>query len=251
MRAAGPLGRHVHDQGEEHHLRFGGRDGNAATLLRRVAWTGPGDMDGADEQLLKRAADRMYPTSLLQALTARRRAAVARLEDRGAFVAEVDIKPVDRLVIGLGGENPRENGFHLHGTYGVPVLPGSAIKGVVRAAGRDDDDSDQLPAVAGTPAGRGSVLFLDALPVASGADPVTVDVLTRHGREWEQPIPVKFLTVNHRLTFRVHVVGIGPFAEELVDLYARPWVERAVTDLGVGAKTSAGYGYMSVVEANP
>ncbi|MBI5445322.1 MAG: hypothetical protein HY900_29435, partial [Deltaproteobacteria bacterium] len=38
-----------------------------------------------------------------------------------------------RLTVGLGNEHPLENGVTLHRLYGVPFLPGSAIKGVTRA----------------------------------------------------------------------------------------------------------------------
>ena len=35
-----------------------------------------------------------------------------------------------RLILGLGGENVSETGLTLHQTYGVPYLPGSALKGL-------------------------------------------------------------------------------------------------------------------------
>lgn len=38
-----------------------------------------------------------------------------------------------RLAIGLGHEHPLENGITLHRIYGIPYLPGSAIKGLTRA----------------------------------------------------------------------------------------------------------------------
>jgi CRISPR-associated protein Cmr6 len=35
-----------------------------------------------------------------------------------------------RLVVGLGSENVLETGLRLHHTYGVPIIPGSALKGL-------------------------------------------------------------------------------------------------------------------------
>ncbi len=35
-----------------------------------------------------------------------------------------------RLIVGLGGENVLETGITLHHTYGVPIIPGSALKGL-------------------------------------------------------------------------------------------------------------------------
>lgn len=35
-----------------------------------------------------------------------------------------------RLIVGLGNESPLETGLTLHHTYGVPIIPGSALKGL-------------------------------------------------------------------------------------------------------------------------
>ncbi|MFW6638517.1 type III-B CRISPR module RAMP protein Cmr6 [Nocardiopsis algeriensis] len=110
-----------------------------------------------------------------------------------------------------------------------------------------------------TDAQRGTVRFLDAFAAGSPVT-VSVDVLTPHVKpyydttreeregvvphppaEHHQPVPVQFLTV-----------AAGSFAADLVgdteqDIkYAAHWLCQAVEDLGVGAKTAAGYGYMKV-----
>jgi CRISPR-associated protein Cmr6 len=43
---------------------------------------------------------------------------------------ELGTPPHGRLVIGLGSQSPLETGLTLHRTYGVPVIPGSAVKGL-------------------------------------------------------------------------------------------------------------------------
>lgn len=43
---------------------------------------------------------------------------------------EFTLTTVSRLVVGLGGESPLETGLTLHHTYGVPIIPGSALKGL-------------------------------------------------------------------------------------------------------------------------
>jgi CRISPR-associated protein Cmr6 len=35
-----------------------------------------------------------------------------------------------RLIVGLGGDNVLETGLTLHHTYGVPLIPGNALKGL-------------------------------------------------------------------------------------------------------------------------
>ena len=105
-------------------------------------------------------------------------------------------EPEWRLAVGLGnGANAHEIGLALHGTYGWPVIPGSALKGLAAAwaASSGGIDADVIRRVLGTPrrddvrapavdpagAARGDVRFLDAIPAGQ---PVTVeaDVLTPH-----------------------------------------------------------------------
>lgn len=44
----------------------------------------------------------------------------------------IRLKPVWRLIVGLGNESVYETGMTLHYIYGFPYIPGSAIKGVLR-----------------------------------------------------------------------------------------------------------------------
>ncbi len=44
--------------------------------------------------------------------------------------AEGSFSVQGRLIVGLGGENVLETGITLHHTYGVPIIPGSALKGL-------------------------------------------------------------------------------------------------------------------------
>ncbi len=72
-------------------------------------------------------------SGLLAHLAGRRQTLVCALGRQGmaveAFRATVDW----RLAVGLGGDHPLENGFTFHRVYGVPYLPGSALKGLARA----------------------------------------------------------------------------------------------------------------------
>src|SRR5439155_9672329 len=46
------------------------------------------------------------------------------------LTAANDFEVSDRLIVGLGSENVLETGIRLHHTYGLPVIPGSALKGL-------------------------------------------------------------------------------------------------------------------------
>ena len=249
IRAAGPLSRYItyepaEDPKKKQPSRFRllGEEANAQTLLRRVVWDRVAD-EQADEELLRQAAARMFPRQLLDAANRRRDAAVSRLGGRFT-TCSFEVKVIGRMVIGIGDENPHENSLRLHGTYGTPILPGQAMKGVTRVIAKESGDAEAEVLALGGPA-QGAVLFLDSLPLPGGH--AAPEVLTTHGEEWAPPIPVTFLTLTNA-TFRVHLVGVGQYGDLAID-YARDWLTTALQDVGIGAKTAAGYGYMKVVEA--
>lgn len=47
-------------------------------------------------------------------------------------VATCEMAVTDRLIVGLGAESVLETGITLNKVYGVPVIPGSALKGLTR-----------------------------------------------------------------------------------------------------------------------
>lgn len=167
-----------------------------------------------------------------------------------------------RFVTGLGREHPVENGLAWHHTLGIPFLPGTSIKGVVRAWAEDwvDEDQEKIGRIFGSSAktsGKqvGSVLFFDALPMA----PVMVesDVMTPHygpyyqaqgvpepPGDWYDPTPIPYLTVASEQVF---LFGLAPrqgaSPEDLEDCsLAAKWLEELLVKTGAGAKTAVGYG---------
>lgn len=183
------------------------------------------------------------------------------------------------FVTGMGLPHPLENGLVFHPTLGVPYLPASGVKGLVRAFLRDRTDLDGQyiedwfgPDLGGVPAGEqaeraaaGAFVFFDAVPVAPPT--LAVDVMTPHmgkwyaegGKikadgqghlpadavpaDWHDPIPIKFLAVKDiRLQFalaprRRGVPNEADAREALFDALGQ-----ALSLLGAGAKTAAGYG---------
>lgn len=207
---------------------------------------------------------------LAEMVAGRREAALRALSaDGSASVVTVTAVPMTALVTGTGGGGIRDVGIELHGTYGWPVLPGSTLKGVARAFARDEAgmSGEEIAAIFGappsddgSPARAGAVTFLDALP---GPDGVTVaeHVLTPHTRgyrldpegngeeypgagavppaEYINPVPVPFL-VLFRGSFLIHLVGPEPEVDRAADLF-----RQAVREIGLGAKTTSGYGYLT------
>ena len=166
-----------------------------------------------------------------------------------------------RFVTGLGREHPVENGFAWHHTLGVPYLPGSSVKGLVRnwavqwaGGGKDivrifgpDGRNEPKP----KRMAAGSVIFLDALPT----EPVRLeaDVMTPHYSEyyaqgkapgdWLSPNPIPFLVVAAKQPFQFVVAPVpGTGTGKRDAALAREWLRDALCHIGAGAKTAVGYG---------
>ena len=86
-------------------------------------------------QMLKWVAE--GDRSWLQVVDAliQRQHAMAKQLSNAVFVVEA--KAIAPFVTGMGYEHPLENGFAFLNPYGVPYLPGSSIKGVLRKAAEE------------------------------------------------------------------------------------------------------------------
>jgi len=170
-----------------------------------------------------------------------------------------------RFIAGLGRKGPLEVGFTFH-RYGFPILPGSSVKGIARAYAwlieeRRESDPDFCGIFGRAPqkgedekvARSGSAVFFDAVPAR--LPKLELDIMNPHypkyyqGQEpptdWQSPVPVYFLTVAPNAEFRFAVGWRGTLNNDtrrLRDL-AKDWLTKGLTELGAGAKTSAGYGY--------
>ena len=160
------------------------------------------------------------------------------------------------VICGMGERTPGENGLTLHPVYGVPFLPGTSLKGILRAWvlsqawGSDwQEGGAYFPALFGQGGHDGVaavVDILDALPVPS-TPMFTLDVLTPHHADyyggdgaplgWEGPNPVHFLAAAKGVRFRVVVEGDPAWVTK-----ATEWLALALAERGVGAKSRAGYG---------
>lgn len=54
------------------------------------------------------------------------------IRDSGLSCLSLKMKVAWRMVIGLGASHPQETSMTLHHIYGIPYIPGSAVKGVTR-----------------------------------------------------------------------------------------------------------------------
>lgn len=54
------------------------------------------------------------------------------LKESGYLIEQFDLKLQWRLIVGLGASHPQETSMTLHHIFGIPYIPGSALKGVSR-----------------------------------------------------------------------------------------------------------------------
>jgi len=172
-----------------------------------------------------------------------------------------------RMVVGLGAESVLETSISLHRTYGMPYIPGSALKGLAAAAahkhledpawkkageGKKIGDSHRI--LFGDQESSGYVTFHDALwiPEVDEKLPLDLDVMTVHHPEyyqgkddrppadWDSPTPVAFVSARGR--YLVAVTGPEEWVKAAMEILIG-----ALEKDGIGAKTAAGYGRMTLV----
>ncbi len=183
-----------------------------------------------------------------------------------------EFKTQGTFVTGTGISHPVENGITWHRTLALPYLPGSGVKGLLRAWVEQwmefaDEDQRQLTSqrwfghATGDEGSAGELVFHDLLP--SQPLELACEVMTPHmGKwyeqggdirspadlagsapaDWHSPVPIPFLTVKN-----------GHFATLITPRVAAATTEvdralgelaKALEWLGAGAKTATGFGRM-------
>lgn len=217
----------------------------------------------------------------LKKIHVRQSACLGNIQSLGGLCLEITARLQSPYVSGLGGCHPTETGFVLDRNSGLPYIPASAIKGVLRVAhvldiaerfpGRIKETKNGFEIEDREPtmrkyfgdtdnAVRGQLVFLDAYPATLPT--IKQDIMNPHfgpyykgeapPRETDSPIPVMFMAVEAGVMFKFRVFAL-PLAEGASvsrefngdDRKAiLDMFSRAFSQLGFGAKTSIGYGRM-------
>lgn len=189
-----------------------------------------------------------------------------KLEDLAAYLHKgaqtFRLKTATRLLIGRGTPSVFEQGISLHPLFGLPFLPGSAIKGVTAHwAEASGENAELREKIFGPPPpddkenelSQGKVVFLDAVPLERNC--LEKDVMAPHYSEYyrgnakwssdgENVIPMFLPAVKRGITFQFAVQLAAAAKEEECYLdCAAMWIECAVKDFGIGSKTGSNYGY--------
>lgn len=189
------------------------------------------------------------------------------------------------LITGSGESHPHEVSMVFDHNTGIPYIPASGVKGIVRFAhtlsifldengqvkepykGQEylDEARENIPDIFGGEKIiidqnkekkiilRGRVVFLDAYPAK--IPDLHIDIMNPHYAPYysegkppadhHNPTPIKFLTVAKGTRFIFRAVAEKK--ENLPEKVRAAFI-KALTEEGVGAKTAIGYGRFEVVE---
>jgi CRISPR-associated protein Cmr6 len=194
----------------------------------------------------------------------------------GDRFGSVELVLDSRLLLHLGRASVLENvGLYAERTTGLPLIPGTALKGVVstwacwaahfnptdgsfrefsqdstqrhnfanaeallaeRILGNNDPDGSEQ---------AGDVVFVSGFPLT--APKLGLDIVNPHyeadGRDKQKLTPNAFLCVEPGIIWRfVYYVRVGTTDAVKLKEQTQTWIEEALTQTGIGAKTAAGYG---------
>ncbi len=171
-----------------------------------------------------------------------------------------------RFVTGLGNDHPTQNGFFFDHTTGLPIIAGTMVKGMCRAAasplGWDEKEIERLfgayEIMSEINVWQGCLFFFDAYPVEWPN--LTVDITNCHHQryygdpesddlnrsetsplETDDPNPVHFLSVTRDARFLFPLLVPEEEKGRMEEL-----LKNALSLFGIGAKTSVGYGRFSI-----
>ena len=205
---------------------------------------------------------------------------------RGDAAAVIVGQLEGRLAINLADSLIQNAGISLDRLFGMPYIPGSAVKGVSRDAalaqlkaapqGQKAEILKNFCLIFGTSEvdfktgdlreyaspehtirtdTKGAVSFLPAYPVNDAK--IVVDLTNVHYPDYyrsgrvedlskENPRPNPFPTVDVGAQFAFCLILNGMKNDSSLIPIARRWLELAITESGLGAKTASGYGWFSL-----
>lgn len=240
-------------------------------LPKQDKTTNADEAKGANQAHIKRLDDIKVPDAYQHHLKRWQ----AHLNDLGTNARQANAKVRGRMIIGLGAESVLETAIHLHHTYGVPVIPGSALKGLAASYARNrltdeswrkkpgEGDGASYRALFGDTTEAGCIIFHDALWLPpEGEDghkiplDLDLDVMTVHHRDYygkkgqkpppdsDDPNPVSFATA--RGWYLIALEGPPAWTDAAMSI-----LQRALAEEGIGAKTAAGYGRLDLDYDSP
>jgi CRISPR-associated protein Cmr6 len=222
-----------------------------------------------------------WDKDFINSIEIRKKQIIMQLQKEGYNLENLPLSISWRLVIGLGASHPQETSMTLHHIYGIPYIPGSAIKGVTRHwavlkfAEKKNKTEDMefekdiekvsnalekgedlelevekitfkdLIEIFGTQEKQGKVIFFDAYPFEEIR--LKIDVMNPHYPKYylEGQPPADWQTPVPIKFLTVENTKFQFYLaskEQTLVEKARSLLLETIQNYGIGAKTSLGYG---------
>ncbi|WP_162920267.1 type III-B CRISPR module RAMP protein Cmr6 [Clostridium fermenticellae] len=198
------------------------------------------------------------------------------------FFDKIEKKTSYKLVVGLGNPSVTETAITLHHTYGIPYIPGQALKGSARSyflelyyniktkkfIDEENYNLDKLEItyrnmykyifgddIHGEDNEKGSVIFFDDFPLNEVI--IEKDVTTPHyGKYYKNvgspvdefyPNPISFYTIkntyfNFMIAINKNKMNLDYNKYDYLKNFVLNLIESMLEEHGLGSKTSVGYG---------
>ncbi len=160
-----------------------------------------------------------------------------------------------RLIIGSGPSGWEATLIQMLRPYSVPWIPGSSLKGAMRAVASEKLAEGEVIELFGSKESRGKLVVFGGFPTPDNEGLLTLDVMTPHYKEYYEgrgdrpphefsnPVPVKFPAVKEGVTFKFILLVPDSSYGRVEDL-----LRVTLTDKGVGGKRSSGYGLFEEIK---
>lgn len=257
---------------------------------RVVEWTKNkrGEFSSSTEmmQILFKKSEISFSSKLLEKIQKKQKAYIDCLKEMSVASFEIKAKSSSPFITGLGSGHPTETGMILDRNTGLPYIPASSIKGVLRLAcainlaknkysdGNVPDDDETLVRYFGSESDknpkRGQLIILDAY--SENVPKLKLDIMNPHfrnyyrgkddnGKEHKQPVetespnPIKFLAVKEEtaFVFRCAFMPLGNeiLSDEEIQKDVDEMFDTAFETVGFGGKTAIGYGRFKKIKKEP
>lgn len=192
-------------------------------------------------------------------------------EKSGMKYIQFTISQQSRWAIGIGEESAYGNLLIpvVHPLYGIPYIPASTLKGLVRRGWIDrvcnvDKEAEEVHRLfglsnydnsdEGTVGSAGQLIFFDSYPVPgeTGIGRIVKDVITSHYPEYygnfgkvppgddQNPVPIEFYSIEN-FKFNIYIGSRKDLGDDETNKL-KEVMEYIFKEIGVGAKKAYGYG---------
>lgn len=183
-------------------------------------------------------------------------------------ITNIEAKTVEKLIIGLGNSNVKETSMTLHHIYGIPYIPGQVLKGIFKKSLDIDFKADEYKDLYQLLFGgkktepqdnnaNDNIIFFDAFPINNYT--ISKDIMTVHYSGYyngnkppsdaSKIIPISFYVVKDTQFDIAFALKENKLKEmKIIDVYKKvvKVLNYALSENGIGAKKSSGYGYFKI-----